>query len=151
MSTILASSSVSSASRVISWGRFIRVGLATVVAATLANTIFYFIGGAVIAYDPTFVVLAGVSGTILFTLAGAIGAVLVYAAQLRFARNPMRTFRITSTVVLVASFVPDFTYIPTVAGSTNGQIAILVLMHVIAAAVIVWMLTSFVRPQERAL
>ena len=37
-------------------------------------------------------------------------------------------------VVFVVSLIPVFTYIPTVPGATDAQTAILVMMHVIAAA-----------------
>ena len=47
----------------------------------------------------------------------------------------------------MVTLIPDFTYIPTVDGASNPQTAVLVAMHVIAAAVIVGMLTrrSFTR------
>jgi hypothetical protein len=50
-----------------------------------------------------------------------------------------------SVVVFIVTLIPDFTYIPTVPGATNEQTAILVMMHVVAAAVIVPMLTRFNR------
>jgi uncharacterized membrane protein len=58
---------------------------------------------------------------------------------------------ITSAVVFVVTLVPDFTLIPTVGGSTGAQTAILVALHVAAACVIVWMLTtsSRTRPHSR--
>jgi hypothetical protein len=148
-SSAVSASSVSGASRAVNSGWFARIGLGTVVAAVVANVLVYFVGDAVVGYDPEFVVLANVSGTILFTLVAAIGAVLVYGALLRYAGNPARTFSVISAVVFVVTLIPDFTYIPSQAGATNGQTATLVAMHVVAAAVIVWMLTTFARPQER--
>lgn len=130
-------------------GRFALRGLATVAAAVLANVLVYFIGNAVVAYDPRFLPLTNVSGAIAFTLPAAIVAVLLYAALLRFARKPARTFSIISAVVFVVTVIPDFTYIPTVPGATGAQTAILVLMHIVAAGVIVRMLTTFVRGQAR--
>jgi len=120
-----------------------------VVAATLANVLVYFVGGTFIAYDPQFLPLTDVSGAIAFTLPAAIVAVLLYAALLRFASNPARTFAIISAVIFVVATIPDFTYIPTVAGATGGQTAVLVAMHVAAAGVIVGMLTTLARPQAR--
>jgi FlaA1/EpsC-like NDP-sugar epimerase len=153
MSSIATSSSVVSPAHGESCatgrGRFARVGLATVAAATLANTLVYFAGGALVAYDPRFLPLANVSGAIVFTLPAAIVAVLVYAALLRFARKPARTFTIIAAAVFVVTVIPDFTYIPTVPGATVAQTAVLVLMHIVAASVIVRMLTSFARPQAR--
>ena len=36
----------------------------------------------------------------------------------------------------MVTLIPDFTYIPTVDGVSNAEIAVLMLMHAIAAAVI---------------
>ena len=148
-SPVATSSSIQQQSRPASRGRFARVGLATVVAATTANTLVYLIGGAFVPYDPRFLPLANVSGEIVFTLPAAIGALLLYALLLRFARKPARTFTILSAAVFVVATIPDFTYIPTVPGATGGQTAILVLMHIVAAGVIVRMLTTLARPQAR--
>jgi hypothetical protein len=95
------------------------------------------------------VVLANVSGTIVMTLTAAVVAVLLYTALRRFTRTPARIFKATAAVVFVVTLVPDFTYIPTVPGSSDAQTAILVLMHVVAACVIVPMLTSADRSPAR--
>jgi hypothetical protein len=79
------------------------------------------------------------------TLAPAMVAVLLYAALLRFTRHPARVFTVISTFVFIVSLIPVFTYIPSVPGATSAQTAILVLMHVIAAGVIVGLLTSIRR------
>jgi hypothetical protein len=132
------------------WGRYARRGLGIVVAAVLANALFYFLGGALVAYDPEFVVLANVSGAVIFTVVPAIVAVLLYAALLRFTRHPAGIFSVIAAIVFVVTLIPDFTYIPTLPGSSAEQTAILVLMHVIAAGVIVRMLTAPARPQVRS-
>jgi hypothetical protein len=149
MSPAVATSSPSQESRVVNWGRFARVGLATVVAAGLANVLVYYAGDAVVRYDPDFVELGSAIGDGIFTSVLAIGAVLVYAALLRYARNPVRTFTIVSAVVLVLSVIPDFTMIPSEPATSNAQTAVLVLMHVVAAAVIVPMRTTPARLQGR--
>lgn len=77
----------------------------------------------------------------------SIRAVLLYAALVRLTRHAARIFSIVAALVLVVSFVPDFTYVPTVPGSSDAQIAILLAMHVVAAAVIVGMLTTATRPR----
>jgi hypothetical protein len=152
MSSVALSSSASSpepmASRAFSWGRFASVGLGTVVAAVLANLVVYLIGSVVVGYDPQFVVLANASGTILFTVVPAIVAVLLYAALMRFTSNPARIFTNIAVVVLIVSWIPDLTYIPSVPGASSGQTAILMLMHVVAAVVIVSMLTRLTRSQR---
>lgn len=148
-SPIAAPSSAAREPRAASRGRFARIGLATVIAAVAANTLIYVIGSALVTYDSRFLPLANVSGEIVFTLPAAIGAVLLYAALLRFSRNPARTFTIIAAVVFVVATIPDFTYIPTVPGVTGAQTAVLVLMHVAAAGVIVGILTAFTRPKAR--
>lgn len=149
MSSIAMSSPAPVASRFVDRGRFALVGLGTVIAAVIANLLVYVVGSAVGGYDPGFVVLANASGTVLFTLVPAIVAVLLYAVLLRFNANPARTFTTIAVVVLILSLVPDLTYIPSVPGATIGQTAILMVMHVIAAVVIVEMLTSLTRSPSR--
>ena len=150
MSSIALSSSSSTpvASPAVSRGRFALVGLGTVAAAVIANLLVYALGSAVVGYDPEFIVLANPSGTILFTVVPAIVAVLLYAVLMRFTNNPARIFTNIAIVVLILSLIPDLTYIPTVPGATSGQTAILMVMHVVAASVIVWMLTNFTRTSE---
>ncbi len=152
MSSIALSSSASSptpvAPRAVSWGRFALVGLGTVIAAVLANLLVYLIGSVVVGYNPQFVVLANASGTILFTVVPAIVAVLLYAALIRFTSNPARIFTNIAIVVLILSLIPDLTYIPSVPGASSGQTAILMVMHVVAAAVIVSILTTQTRSQR---
>lgn len=145
MSSVALNASIREESRSVTRGRFAFFGFATTVVAGLANALVYFIGDAFIRYDPAFVELGSAFGIAIFTLVLAIGAVLVYAALLRTVKNPERVFTIVSAVVLVLSVIPDITYIPSEPGASNGQTAILILMHFVAAGVIVGMLTSFTR------
>ncbi|MBV9787261.1 MAG: hypothetical protein JOZ51_03745 [Chloroflexi bacterium] len=136
-------------SRNVNWSRYALVGIATIVAAVLANLVVYYIGSAIVGYNPDFVVLSTNGGTIIFTLVPAIVAVLLYAILLRFTRQPERIFTIISVIVFIVTLIPDFTYIPSVPGSSNPQTAILVIMHVVAAVVITWMLTKLSRPRAQ--
>jgi len=138
-------SSAPAVSPAVSRGRFALVGLATVAAAVLANLLVYALGSVVVGYDPGFVVLANASGTILFTVVPAIVAVLLYAVLTRFSGNPARIFSNIAGVVLIVSLIPDLTYIPSVPGASSSQTAILMLMHVVAAVVIVSILTTQTR------
>src|SRR6266566_2837970 len=114
---------VSTQARGFSWGRYALRGLGTVVAAVLANMLFYYLGGALVAYDPDFIVLSNPSGAAIFTVVPAIVAVLLYAGLVRFTRHPAAIFSVISAIIFVVSLIPDFTYIPTVPGSSNGQTA----------------------------
>ena len=130
-------------------GRSALVGLATIVAAVRATVVVYFIAAPLVGYDPRFPPLASVGGAIIFTVVPAIVAVVLYALLLRFAANPVRIFAIVAVIVLVVSFIPDVIYVPTVPGSSTGQTVVLMVMHVVAAVVIVGMLTSLARPRAR--
>jgi hypothetical protein len=152
MSSIALTSSLSSsapeASTAMSRGRFALIGLGTVAAAVIANLLVYALGGVFVGYDPGFVVLANASGTVLFTVVPAIVAVLLYAVLMRFTSSPARIFTNIAVVVLILSLIPDLTYIPSVPGASAGQTAILMVMHVVAAAVIVGMLTTLTRSRR---
>ncbi len=125
------------------WGRYALLSLGTIVAAVLANTLFYYVASVPVAYDPDFIILENPVGVMIMTFAPAVIAVLLYAALLRFTRRAASVFSIISAIVFVATLIPDLTYVPTVPGSSDAQIAVLMLMHVIAAGVIVRMLTSY--------
>ena len=54
--------------------------------------LFYYLAQTVVAYNPDFIVLANPSGAMIFTVAPAIVATLLYAALVRFTSNPERIF-----------------------------------------------------------
>jgi hypothetical protein len=147
MSSIDTSPSAARESRSIDWGQYSLVGLGTMVAAVVATVVVYFIGSALVGYNPQFVVLSNVSPTIIFTIVPAIVAVVLYAILLRFTANPARVFTIIAVVVLVLSLIPDLTYIPTVPGASGPQTAVLMVMHIVAAVVITGTLTTFAKPR----
>ncbi|MFL5761276.1 MAG: DUF6069 family protein [Thermomicrobiales bacterium] len=151
MSSITSSPFIATSglSRAMSRHSFALVGLAASVAAALANMLVYVFGDAVVGYDPDFVYLGSAIGIGIFTFVLAVAAVLVYAVVVQRTENPVRLFTIISSVVLAVSIIPDYTYIPSEPGATTAQASILALMHVVAAGVIVWMLTTFARPRAR--
>ena len=82
----------------------------------------------------------------------------VFAVVRRVASQPIRLFRIVATVALVLSFLPDVWLLTEAAGgtfpgATVSGVGVLMMQHVVAAAVVVWMLTmraSVVRPKQGA-
>ena len=149
LSTVAISSPAPRESRGGVGGRVVLAGLATSVAAVLANVLVYLAGGALVDYDPRFPPLADASGAIVFTLVPAIVASLLYAVLLPRVADPPRVFSIVAAVVFVITLIPDVAYIPMMPGVSVAQTAILVLMHVVAAGVIVGMLTGLARPPAR--
>jgi uncharacterized protein DUF6069 len=131
------------ASSAFSWARYARTGLLTVCASVLANAVFFYLAQVAVQYDPAFLPLGNVSAPIMFTIFPAVVATLLYAGLMRVVRkHAVAVFTVISAITFVVTLIPDFTYIPTVDGVSNAEIAVLVAMHAIAAAVITRGLTS---------
>src|SRR5262249_30731133 len=103
MSAFAVPTPLPSRSRGVDWPRFALVGLGTIIAAVAANVLVYVAGSLLVGYDPEFIILASVAGTVLFTVVPAIAAVLLYAALLRFTGDPARIFTGIAAVILAVS------------------------------------------------
>ncbi len=128
--------------------RLLWVGPLTIVAATIANVIIRQLAVAVLRPDPAFMPLT-LMPPILFTVIGVLGAVLVYALVGRFARNPVALFRRIALITLAVSFIPDILILITGfnPGTTLANVLVLMVMHVVAWAISVGMLTRLAGPQ----
>jgi hypothetical protein len=126
--------------------RLFWVGPLAIVAATLANVLLQQIAVAVLNPDPAFLPLT-LLPPIIFTVVGVLGAVIVYALVGRFTRTPEPLFRRIALVTLVVSFIPDILMLITGfnPGTTAANVAVLLLMHVIAWAITVELLTRLTR------
>jgi hypothetical protein len=82
---------------------------------------------------------------IVSSIVGALGATIVFAVLGRFARRPIRLFRIIAVVVLLLSFLN-----PVVALSDASLQMILTLefMHAVVAAISVGLLTTLGRDKR---
>ena len=79
--------------------------------------------------------------SIVLTLILCTSAVIVFALVGRFAKNPVRTFIIISSVFLVISFLPDLAVPSMPMPGANWSYAItLMIMHVVAGFITVYML-----------
>lgn len=115
--------------------------------------------GAAVANAVVFLVASGIGaipGDVLIPNAGAplslgmvalssavpaIPAAIVFAVIGRFSRRPVRAFGVVTAVVLLLSFVTPFT----VPGAPLAMILSMELMHVVAAGVIFYALTTLGR------
>jgi hypothetical protein len=119
-------------------GRLLRRGLVAAVLAAVANALVLVIAsslfGAVVVPPGETLTLGPV---IAASAIGAVGAAVVLGIIGRFSRRPIPVFRVIALVVLLLSLVP----IPLqgVAGPSAGVLA---LMHVLAAAIVVGVLTT---------
>jgi predicted permease len=80
---------------------------------------------------------------IVFTVVLCTAAVVVFALVGRFAKNPIRTYIIISSVFLAISFLPDLA-VPSMGaampGASWGYAISLMTMHVVAGFITVYML-----------
>jgi len=78
---------------------------------------------------------------IVLTLIFCTAAVLVFALVGRFAKNPVRTYIIISSVFLVISFLPDILVVSAPFPGAGWPYSItLMIMHVVAGFITVYML-----------
>ena len=118
------------------------VGPLTVLAAIIGVLIVRTIARAILPapYAPG---LAMIAIPIILTLVLCTGAVIVFALVGRFAKKPVRTYFIISVVFLVISFLPDL-MVPSMGaampGATWGYAITLMIMHVVAGFITVYML-----------
>lgn len=115
------------------------------VSAAIANAAVYLVASALGTMPQDFVVQGSgpitLAPVVVSSLVGAAGAAVVFVVVALLARRPIRTFRIVAAVVLVLSFATPLT----IPGAPLSMILTLELMHVVAAVVIVGMLTTLVR------
>ena len=121
--------------------RLLWAGPVAVAAAVAATLVARAVAAAILPpLDPRFVEMLPQSVAIftgfLFTL-----AVGVFALVARFAKRPIETFQVIAAIALVASWVPDY-LIRNDPGASTGAILALVVLHAVAAAAVVWTLST---------
>ncbi len=84
---------------------------------------------------------------IFFTVIGVSGAIIVFAVIGRFSARPIRLFRTCGVIALLVSFVPDIALLVSqaVPGTSLRSVAVLMLLHVVAAAITLVLLTTLAR------
>ena len=126
------------------------VGLVAGVGAAIANLVFFWITKGI--FDiPYIIPMGGPSGPlgalpaaliIVFNVVPAIGATILLAILGKFVSRPFRVFWIISVVAFILSFMLPLTLPSGVATSTKIGLG---LMHIIAGAVIVGVLSTLGR------
>ncbi len=130
----------------VAFGRLLWAGPLAAFAAAVANAVVYFVAY-VLGAIPRDVVVEGfgpitLEPVVFASVIGAVAAAVVFAIVALLARRrPIRTFNVVAAVALVLSFYTPFT----VAGAPVAMVATLLLMHVVAAMVIVGVLTTLAR------
>jgi hypothetical protein len=138
-----AANSTATQTERIDLGRLWWASLLAGLGAVVANVLVYFIVSAAGAI-PNSVLIPGMNQPITVVLVimnsfiPAILAAVLLALLNRFTRRPVRLFRIIAAVLLLISFVNPFT----IPGAPPTMILALALMHIVAAAIIVGVLTT---------
>jgi hypothetical protein len=126
----------------ISAGRLLQVGVLAAVVSAIANALVLALsslfGPIIIPPDET-VTIGQVMGA---SAAGALGAAVVFASVVRFTRRSIFVFWGIAAVGLLLSFIPI-----ALAGATGSSAGTLALMHVLAAATNVGLLTRLGRKE----
>ena len=122
-------------------GRLLRVGVLAAVFSAIANALVLAIASSLfgpVVIPPDEAVTFG--QVIAASVAGAVGAAVIFAVIGRFTRRPIRAFWGIAAVGLLLSFLPI-----ALAGVTGASAGTLALMHVVAAVTNVGLLTTLGR------
>ncbi|HEX2728423.1 MAG TPA: DUF6069 family protein [Rubrobacteraceae bacterium] len=132
----------------IAWKRLPLAVLLAAVAAAVANALIYFAASALGLIPQSALIPTAVGESpltvgmvVIVSVIGAVGAAIVFAVIGLFARRPVRLFRVVAVVVLVLSFATPLT----IPGAPLSMILSMEVMHVVAWAVIVGLLTTVAR------
>lgn len=131
-------------------GRIWPVGLLAVLLAVVANLLVRTIGVALFNVSNEFLALT-VGPTIMFTVVGVLGAVVVFAIIARVATRPIRLFRRIAGITLLVSLLPDLAMLiaPAFPGTTPATVGVLMVEHIVAALISVGLLTTLTRQPAR--
>jgi hypothetical protein len=143
MSAAETQSSSSLSGERIAWGRLWLMGLFAIVAAVVVNVLVDVLALSLLPIPAMFMALRSPI-YIIYTVIGAVGAVLVFALIARFSRRPIRLFHIVALIVLVISFGPDL-WLLTMPFASGVGVGVLIAMHITTYAVMVGVLTTTTR------
>ncbi len=140
-----AAASNAGGSERVSFRRLLWVGPLAVVAAVAVNVVIRTVAVALFGLTDFPPLMLG--PTILFTIFGVLGAVMVFALVARFSGRPIRLFRRVALVALLVTLVPDVLLLvaPSISGTTVAGVLTLMAEHVAAWAVSVGILTTLTR------
>jgi hypothetical protein len=114
-----------------SFGAVLRAGVIGGVVGTVINVVLYYLGAAFGWFPESVILPTGgplqVSNVLIISVAGTIGAIIVYALLNRFVNDPNRWFAIIVIVVLALMAFSPFS----IPGAPMGMIVMLEIMHLV--------------------
>jgi hypothetical protein len=128
----------------LSWGRLLAVGAGAVVLSAIANVLIAQALASLLQVPAAFTPLQPASVASL-TVLGVTGAVFVFAALTRLRPDPARAFAVVAAIALPISWIPDLAVYAagTYPGTTLAGILSLMSLHVVAAAIAVFLLGRY--------
>ena len=125
------------------------IGLAATAAALIATLLARLVIGIFVPLDPLFLPYSYGSIAFFTTLYCLVG-VGIYALVNRLARNPLRTFNIVAVIGFILTLLPDLAGMANPAtfpfpGASATSFVILIVFHIVAAIMFLWVLNSRVR------
>lgn len=127
-----------------STGRIVRAGVIAAIAASVATVIVYLIASAVGAIPddlPEAAELVGISSIVVACVITITVATVAFWIFTRFSENPVKNFVILAAIVFMTSLSSPFS----INGASAGLITSLLVMHVVAAGVVVLVFTRLGR------
>lgn len=121
------------------------IGLQALLASVIANLAVRWVALAAFDIAPEFPPLQGPGPVVFFTVVGVIAAVAVYATLGWLGRASL--FQVIAIIALVLSLAPDVWMLteaarPAFPGATVASVGTLMLMHVVAAVIVVRLFTG---------
>jgi hypothetical protein len=138
--------SLTSAPKEVNTSRIWLGGLITIVLAVIGNLILVWLANRLLTIPPEFEPLQPVRIS-LFTVVGVLGGVIVYAILAAKAKHPIRTYQRVAWIVLVLSMIPDIGlyFSEVMPGTTVTAVIILMLSHVVAGLIAIYVLPMLTR------
>lgn len=144
-----ATSIQASSSRKLTFSRVLLAGVIAIALSVVANLAVRWLGMQVVPVDPGFMPLSTWQPTAIMTTLFLVVATIVFLVINAFTANPPRVFNIVALVALILSLIPNVLMlvnsapIPNMGTPTPGAAVILMIQHVVAYLITVWVFTRW--------
>lgn len=129
-------------------------GCVGLVFSILINSLIRFVTISLVDVSPKFIPLS-ISAPIIFTIAGVLGAVIVFWIVARKTKNPKKIYSRIAFIVLLLSIIPDLLFLSDPNASENGAnpvtVSALILMHIATYLIIVPLLKQTLSSKQKGL
>ena len=121
-------------------------GLVTIVLSIIGNLILLWIANLLVDVPPEFAPLGPLRISV-FTVAFLLGTIIVYAILAAKVEHPIRTYQRVGWIFLIVSFIPDIAmlFVDFMPGATVTAVIILMLTHVVAGLIALYLLPAMTR------